>query len=113
MSSTQEPSHPLKSALEILKNHRSRDQDPGRSWRETPDVLSGDDYPELSLLAGGNRPKQHPADAAEPAEARLRNLVERGGFRAMEAEEVRQTLAEVLREGLLECFIQAVDLVRA
>ena len=113
MPSTQEPSHPLKSALEILKNRRSRDQDPGRAWREAPDVLSGDDYPELSLLEGRNRPKQHPADAAESAGARLRNLVEGGGFRAMEAEEVRQALAEMLREGLLECFIQAVDLVRA
>lgn len=113
MPGPQDSSHPLHPVLETLKSRFVREKVVEQPWREIPDELSAEDYPELPFMAEKRKPSPQKEPEIELAEVRLRGLLQEGRLRTMDAGQIRQVFLEMLQEGVLECFIQAIDQVHA
>lgn len=110
MSNAQDSSNPLRSVLDTLKDRLTSKPRPRARLRGASGVLAGDDYPELRDLGERSGP---PLPVPEPCAGRLERLLEEGNLRALEPEQVRGVVGEILQGGLLEAFGQVMDQIRA
>jgi hypothetical protein len=110
MPSPQDPSSPLQSVLNTLKNRISPEKEIQRKWRDEPGELTADDYPALSLLVEKKKkaaPQEVPQ--SESPDAHLRSLLQDGRLRKLEAGQIGQVFLEMLNGGFLDSFVQTID----
>ena len=113
MSNPQDPSNPLRSALNTLKNRIAPEKEIRQKWKDNPGELTAEAYPELNIRMPRKPADPPAASESESPEARSRRLVQDGHLRKLDAEQVGRVFLEVLNGGFLEAFVQAFDQLHA
>lgn len=115
MTNPQDPSNPLRSALNNLKNRIAPEKEIKRKWKDDTGELTADDYPALSLPVEKRKAAHHASHPAAPegesVDVRLRSLVQDGQLRKLAAGQIGQVFLELLTGAFLDAFIQTLDQV--